>query len=364
MIEGNISGLVQGKSSDLPWTVLDPCRLNDTQIYLFLSLIYSYVSSYRHAIEQNLLDAFHCIKSYSFQFAPTLKARNRIIELASVILSQILLRLHQTDEQSVAKFCEQLLAELSALIRAEETPAGHKSVALCILMWTTRSLFIRHHQLFEVYVNYFLQLLEEKTLLTMEILKLVDILYSVESQPTDSSSTQELTPSETFSLNLHQLLLCRYTQSKRDEFLFLFVSHLRFITPEIFATLVTPHLSIILSGLEASQFGEVNMISLQFIENILKSDWEQVQAHVVRIVRSVVLLARNSDHIQTRKKALDCLCLIINKSTGQDLLNLKTQFLASLQPTLGDRKRLVRASAVKVFNLLSMVGQPGNNSKF
>ena len=359
LMDGKLSPfvIVQPDESVEAWAVgIHPKSLNCTQKCLFLSLLHSYFSSKCNTTTQALLDSFYRIKALSIQLA----IDSEQVELTWRILSKIALKLSINDEK-IARLFEKTLSEMSSLINSSDsTPMEQKKSALGILIWISQTLFVRHHALYKSYVEYFLQLLNND-ILNEQALKLVDILYSNEFQLEPFSKV--LSPSSVFSQDLQQLILDRYNQTKKYNFLHLLVSHLRFIPSEVLAGQLEKHLTIIITGLEVSQFGDVNLISLALIESILQSQYSQVQAHIVPIFRSVIKLACHSRQMTIRKKALDCICLILDTSKEQDLLNLKVEFLASLKHSLADRKRLVRASAVKAFCKLSMLGQPGNRSK-
>lgn len=366
-MEGNLSHFVTidpDENFEIWAVVVDPKNLNCTQKYLFLSLLHSYFSSTCNTTSQALLDSFHRIKTFSVQLTVNSASMSSVVELSSQILSQIVLKidLASTDDERIANLVKETLAEVSSLISADVTPMEQKITLLSILIWISRTLFIRHHPLFNSYVEYFLHLLNAD-ILNEQALKLIDILYSNESQLKKDTISQVLSPSNLFSQDLHQLILDRYNQNKKYDFLFLLVSHLRYIPSEVFSSQLERHLNIIITGLEVSHFDQVILISLAFIESILQSQYSQVQGHIVPIFRSVIKLAVNSSQMTIRQKALDCICLIIDTSKEQDLLNFKVEFLQSLKHSLADRKRLVRASAVKAFCKLSMLGQPGNRSK-
>lgn len=347
------------------WAVsIDPKNLNCTQKYLFLSLLHSYFSSTCSTDSQALLDLFHQVKTFGVQLTVTSDSMSSVVELSSKILSKIVLKidLAGTDDERVAQLVKETLAEMSSLISDNGTLVEQKMTLLSILIWISQTLFLRRHSFFNSYVEYFLQLLNAD-ILNEQALKLIDILYSNECQLKKEPFSQVLSPSNLFSQDLHQLILERYILNKKYDFLYLLVSHLRYIPSEVFSSQLEKHLNIIITGLEVSQFGQVNLISLAFIESILKSQYSQVQGHIVPIFRSVIQLAVNSSQMTIRQKALDCICLIIDTSKEQDLINFKVEFVQNLKYALADRKRLVRASAVKAFCKLSMLGQPGNRSK-
>jgi len=356
-VERNIEVFVKGEEKHSRWSPFEPSKLTSAQMHLVLSLPYSFFSTHRSiSAEETSINIFHSVKSYCFEYS-SLDAIS--IKMSSVILSQIVLSLNSSNVANLTNLIQEIFSEMKCLLQTEDGPTQHKTMAVNILMWISKSLLILNHTLFLDYIQLFFELLNKETL-TNEILNLIDILYSSDDffqQP----PLANVNPSQRFSVPLHQLIMEQYNQSNKSEFLFLFVSHLRFISHEMFASQISQFFLLILNGLDATHKAQINQICLSFIENLLKGNFSQVQPHLISVFRSIIALARKSPKLQIRKMALDCICLIIDMSADkEELLTSKAQFLRSLQPTLADHKRLVRTSAVKAFCKLSMLGQPGN----
>lgn len=360
-LEENVSGLIQDMENvNIVWN--EPSSI---KMYLYMNIIYSYFYDSNGIISFPLV--FNQIKSHCFETKLSWESYNSVLDISGCLLSRIVTQLfNQINSTDFTQFCQNLFFDMKNKINSDISTDEERIIAIHILMWISKSLMLVNDQLFEEFTKYILQTLDQN-ILTTYILNLIDILYSdldFFQRPPSSSSTKETSKkTKQFSNILHKLIFERFQLNHKPEFLYLFASHLRFISEKDFSTQVEELFPVILTGLKSFEFDQVQHICLSFVETMLQNHYTQIQPHIESILKTLITLARNSFKLYTRKKALDCICLIIDISPEKDLVNVKTDSLRSLQPTLGDQKRLVRASAVKAYCKLSMLAQPGNRSK-
>ncbi|UXI20020.1 serine/threonine-protein kinase 10 [Sarcoptes scabiei] len=276
-------------------------------------------------------------------------------KIAFMIKAQIVSNLI-TDEKFVndsTEMLESIIERSKVHIDSSECNKREQKFALGCLVWISKPLFltdnIRFDSILETILDY------NSNLFTRDS-SLINVLYSLEDYWQTFPSNDCFHQAERFSNKLQDMIEMKFEQTKSHHYLVHLMSHLRFCSDVKILNSIK-YLRYLIDCLESKNNEdqeELNSIALTFLIRISETNPDIIAAQSLTLLRLLINLAIGSRKLKSRMKALDCIMKLI-ELFGSDFSKQKKEFLRLLQPTLADRKRLVRSKAAKCHWKMSMI---------
>lgn len=355
----------------LAWRIMDASKLHEYfqtplpidngnvfQNTITLCLIYSCFKSSDNQFSINtLLETFEQIN-----FNNKLTAySDELIKITSKITSDIILKLKQMNYIELENLLKKYLQFTQSSFLDDPLKNERNILLMNSLIWIGKSLFLTTKNEDDYFIKFVAELfnLECKNDLMKNCLtEMIDVFYSNNDFWQTFHSNETLIPMDTFSINLHQLICDKYNETNDNTYLYILLSNLKFIPTEQFNTNQNQYLPFIINGLKLKDCSQINLLGLTFLNNILETSPNLIEAQVITILELIIEMAKKNILV-VRIKALDCITKMIDLFGEKHFLNLRQQLIQKLRPTLADHKRLVRSSAIKCFFKMSTLGQPG-----
>lgn len=330
---------------------------NKGHLELVLSLVLSLVNAINVEDKQNARELclllLNQILNDSFSYKLTVQSDQTVYELSAEICSHLLRKIINSSSDSLPK---SIFSQLEAAIVSPQNDSHRQIVALKFLIFSLQALFAVQNQSFVKYFAFIFSLdVAGDKQMEQELMRFPDILYGDQlEEPTTTGNP--------VSVSIHKWLI-EEQKKIENHHIYLFLVNLRFIPQSTLENDFGKILPIVLKGLAVNEYEQINEISLKFVSLTIEQNMSSIQNVIFSIVKSLILLSTQSERVKVRSSALKCLNTILDKCPENHLINFKTGLLKSLQPTLADRKRMVRSLAASAYCKMSMLGQPGTKKK-